>query len=79
MPVQSLYLCVHTQISQGPLFWMCSCSGSPEHNDIKIFLGEGKMLEDITCIHKYNKGKEKYKAVDLILAYGLFQPVRGVA
>lgn len=29
------------------------------------------MLEDITCIHKYNKAEEKYKAVDLILAYGL--------
>lgn len=52
---------------------MCPCSGPLECNDIKLFLGGGKGLEeDITCTDKNGKGEERKEAIDFILVYGLF-------
>lgn len=52
---------------------MSPCSGPLECNDIKLFLGGGKGLEeDTTCTDKNGKGEERKEAIDLILVYGLF-------
>lgn len=68
-----VFICVFMHSFNKDQSLMCPCSGPLECNDIKLFLGGGKGLEeDITCTDKNGKGEERKEAIDLILVYGLF-------